>query len=49
MPVRTVQVKVASNQSFALPAAAIPSPEPMPTPIQANATGQLALIVVAAP
>jgi DNA adenine methylase len=33
MPVRTVQVKVASNQSFALPAAAIPTPEPMPTPV----------------
>jgi DNA adenine methylase len=33
MPVRTVQVKVASNQPFALPAGAIPTPEPVPTPV----------------
>jgi DNA adenine methylase len=29
----TVQVKVASNQPFPLPTAAIPTPEPVPTPI----------------
>jgi DNA adenine methylase len=33
MPARTVQVKVASIQSFPLPTAAIPGSEPVPTPI----------------
>jgi DNA adenine methylase len=37
MPGYTVQVKVASNQSFPLPTAAISSPEPVPTPIGSGA------------
>jgi DNA adenine methylase len=33
MPVYTVQVKAVSDQSFPLPTAAIPTPEPVPTPV----------------
>jgi DNA adenine methylase len=33
MPGYTEQVKVASNQSFPLSTAAIPRPEPVPTPV----------------